>query len=103
MSKISEKRIKELKKTHPKGALLRVPESEEGKFTDLFLKEMDRITYQAASAMFEKDALEASEMMLKTLTVEGDFNKVINDFEMFRSASDGLTEFISVKKSVLIR
>ena len=101
MSKISAKELKTLKEKHPQGALLRVPNGKT--FVDLFLKEMDRTTYEAASGMYQQDPLKASEVMLKNLTVGGDLETVVNNFDMFRSASDGLAEFIEVKKSVLIR
>lgn len=92
MSKVDEKA---LKSKHGKVYKLDIP-TDEGEKT-LYLRKIDRLTYKAAMKMMEKDELDASEMILRALTVEGDAEEIIKDFDALRVASSLLIEVIGTR------
>ena len=97
MSKKVKVNIEELKAKYntKKIYVLDIP-TDEGE-ERLYLKKLDRLTYKAGIKMMEKDELLAAEMFLRSLTVEGDVEAVIADFDALRVASQLLIEVIGVR------
>ena len=93
---MDKKKIEELKAKHGKLFKLDIP-TDDGEKT-LILRKIDRLTYKAAMHIMEKDEIEAAEMMLRTLTVDGDAEEIIADFDSLRSASELLVDVIGTKK-----
>ncbi len=63
----------------------------------LYLRKLDRKTYSIVSKMMEKDELTGTETALRTLTVRGDVDRVVNDFDALRIAGTLLVEVIGVR------
>jgi len=94
-----EKVFNELKEKHSKIYWLDIPESDENGEKTIFLRKIDRVTYSASQKLLEKDTLQATEMILRSLHVGGDsVEDVINDFDQLRAASELLVDVITVKK-----
>jgi len=94
-----EKVFNELKEKHSKIYWLDIPESDENGEKTIFLRKIDRVTYSASQKLLEKDTLQATEMILRSLFVGGDsVEGVINDFDQLRAASELLVDVITVKK-----
>lgn len=70
--------------------------TDEGEKT-LILRKLDRVTYSAGAKMMEKDELQAAEMFLRSLTVEGPVEDIIKDFDALRVASTLLVEVIGTR------
>jgi hypothetical protein len=87
--------VKELKEKYGKIFKLDIP-TDNGEKT-LYLRKIDRLTYKAAMSMMEKDELEASSMILRALTVEGDAEEIISEFDDLRVASSLLIEVIGTR------
>lgn len=86
---------KELKEKYGKVFKLDIP-TDKGEKT-LYLRKIDRLTYKAAMTMMEKDELDASAMILRALTVEGDAEEIIAEFDDLRVASALLIDVIGTK------
>jgi hypothetical protein len=94
MAKVDIEALKALHKTS-KIYHLAIP-TDDG-IKDLYLKKIDRLTFKAAMRMMEKDELDAAVMILKSLTVEGPVDEIIEDFDDLRAASQLLVEVIGVR------
>jgi len=92
MAKVNEK---ELKEKYGKVFKLDIPTDNGEKV--LYLRKIDRLTYKAAMSMMEKDELEASAMILRALTVHGDAEEIINEFDDLRVAGSLLVEVIGTR------
>ena len=89
--------IEELKAKHNTKKIYQLDVPTDGGIKTLYLKKIDRITYKAAMKMMEKDELDASAMILRSLTVHGPFDEIIEDFDDLRAAAQLLVEVIGVR------
>ena len=85
---ITDEKIKQLKQEHGVIFCLEIP-TDDGDKT-LILRKMDRVTYSAGSKLLEKDELQAAEMFLRSLTVEGPVEDIVGDFDALRTAASYL-------------
>jgi hypothetical protein len=94
--------IAELKAKYGKLYELIVPVENEdtGEVEDvvLILRKLDRKTFSAAQKLLVKNELQAVELFIKSLTVQGDFNKVLENFDALRTASELMIEIIGVNE-----
>ena len=88
--------IEELKEKHGKLFALTIPT--DGEPIELILKKVGRRDYAAGSKLSQKDEMQGVEYFLRALTVKGDVDTVIKDFELLRIAADLLIEVIGVKE-----
>jgi hypothetical protein len=98
-----ENELKELKSKYGTVYTLTVPLNDElTENATIFLRELDRQTFQIATKLLQKDSLQAVEMMLKSLRVGGDEASVIIDnFAALRSAGDALTPMLIAREGSL--
>jgi hypothetical protein len=87
--------LQELKAKYKTLFKLNIP-TDNGEKT-LYLRKLDRVTYSAGAKLMEKDELQAAEMFLRSLTVGGDVEEIIADFDSLRVASSLLVEVIGTK------
>ncbi len=89
--------LEELKKQHGTINELTVFLDEDGKETStIYLRKLDRKTYQAASRVIQKDELEGAEVLIKNLYVGGDDYKIIiENFDALRAASIQLVKLLT--------
>ena len=64
----------------------------------LYLRKLDRKTYKAGAKIMESDELLGAETFLRGLTIAGDVEKVIEDFDAFRAASALLAPIITPRE-----
>lgn len=98
----TEKKIEELKAKYSGLFKMEVPMSD-GTTEELILRDLDRKTFAAVSKIAAKDELQSVEVFLRSLTVDGDAEKVIKDFKALLSASHLVTEIIEVKPGNVAR
>lgn len=94
---ISQKRLDELKIKYTGASRLDIPVGDNDEIETLIIRRLDRVTYKAMISLMEKDDLLACATTLRALTVEGDAEKVCNDFEALRTAQNLLVEVITPK------
>lgn len=93
-----EEVVAQLKLTYPTVFVLSIAKNdEETDFHYLILRKLDRVTYTVASKFAQTDELQAAEIMLKNLTIHGDINPIIEDFDMLRTASVRLLKMLEIK------
>lgn len=69
----------------------------------LILKKVNRLDFAAGSKIMQKDEMQGVEYFLRALTVQGDAEKVIKDFDALRSSAELLAEIITVKTGKLVK
>ena len=92
--------VEELKEKYGKIYELEIPLEDDNDNVEneyLYLRKLDRKTYSAVSKIMEKDELQAVELALRSLTVKGDAEKIIKDFDGLRIASALIVEIIGVR------
>jgi hypothetical protein len=67
----------------------------------VLLREMDRVAYKSISALIAKDELLGVESLLKTLCIDGDVSKIIDDFKAFRSATQAILPILQAEAGEL--
>ena len=99
--------IQELKQKHGLIYLLEIPVVDETTGEEeiecLYVRKLDRKTYSAGSKISQKNETQGVEFFLRSLTVHGDVEKVINNFDALRSATELIVEVISVKSGNVTR
>lgn len=96
-----EKELTELKAKHTEVWTLKVKDKTGAEVT-VFLKELDRTTYQVASKLIQKDELQGVEALLKALWIGGDNVALITgDFKALRSASVSILPLIQTEEGEL--
>lgn len=94
--------IEELKAKHGVVYTLEIPEENGEKNITLYLRKLDRQTYSAVSKVIQKDELQATEVLLKSLYIGGDdISKVTESFDNLRSASNAIVEILKAKEGTL--
>jgi len=88
--------IEELKEKFGPLYKLEVPMSDDTT-TELILKKVDRKNFDIGSKIIQKNEMQGVEFFLNSLTVKGDPEPVIKDFDALRSAAELIIEIISVK------
>ena len=88
--------IEELKDKHGKLFLISVPMSDDT-ITELVVKKVNRRDFDAGSKILQKNEMQGVEYFLKALTVKGDVEAVIKDFDALRAAAELIIEVITVK------
>lgn len=77
-------------------------EDSNGKSIKVYLRKLDRKTYQVVSKLMEKDSLMAIESLIASLYIGGDDYKLITeDFDALRSADSALIDMIRPKQGSL--
>lgn len=94
--------VEELKDKYGTIYKLEVPMSDESEKT-LILKKVGRLDFKAGSKIMEKDTLKGMEYFLRALTVQGDAEEVIKDFDAFRAAVELLAEIITPKEGKIAK
>jgi hypothetical protein len=89
--------IEELKSKYGSVNELTVPLDAEGeKIATIYLRDIDRKTYSAATKVIQKDELEGTEVILKNLYVGGDnISLVIENFNALRACSVALVKLLT--------
>ena len=100
MAQKEELTIEELKEKYGRIYELEIPfEDDAGEVTTefLYLRKLDRKTYSAGAKIMQKNEMQGVEMFLRSLTVQGDVEKVISDFDALRTAAELIVEVIGVR------
>jgi len=89
--------LEELKNKYGTIHELTVPLDEDGnKTATIYLRKLDRKTYQAASKVIQRDELDGAEVLIKNLWVDGDDVKtIIDNFDALRAASIQLVKLLT--------
>ena len=103
MEKDYTKELAELKVKHGVVYTLEVPLNDElTEYATIFMRKLDRTTFQVASKLILKDELQAVEMLIKNLRIGGDdATKITNDFEALRCASNTVLPMLQAREGTL--
>jgi hypothetical protein len=94
--------IDELKAKYGVIFKLEIPMSD-GEQTDLIVKKVGRREFDAGSKILQKNEIQGLEFFLRALTIQGDPETVIADFDAMRSAGELMADIISVKAGNVTR
>lgn len=94
--------VEELKEKYGVLYKMEVPMSDDSE-TVLYLKKVGRVDFSAGSKIMQKDEMQGVEYFLKALTVQGNADEVIKDFDALRAAAELLLEIITVKQGNISR
>lgn len=97
------KELSELKAKYGTVYTLEIPLNDEStEKATVFLRKLDRVTFQVISKLIDKDVLKATESLINTLRVGGDDAKLITeDFDALRSASNAIAEMLFAREGSL--
>ena len=94
--------IEELKEKYGAIFKLEIPMSD-GEQMDLIVKKVGRREFDAGSKILQKNEMQGLEFFLRSLTIQGDPEAIISDFDAMRSAGELMADIISVKTGNVTR
>jgi len=94
--------IEELKEKYGVIFKLEIPMSD-GEQMDLIVKKVGRREFDAGSKILQKNEMQGLEFFLRSLTIQGDPEAIISDFDAMRSAGELMADIISVKTGNVTR